>query len=127
MKIATTIARVLLGIMFTIFGLNGFLHFISMPPPEGTAGQFMGAMFVSHYLIPVFALQTIGGVLLLANRFVALALVILAPIIVNIVLFHATMDPKGLGIAVFTVVLWVAVYYRERAAFRGLFVLKPTA
>src|SRR3954464_2102760 len=120
MKITTHIARVLLGLLFTIFGLNGFLNFIPMPPPQGLAGQYMGALFMSHYLVPRFALETIGGVLLLVNRFVPLALALLAAIIVNIVLFHATMDPKGLGMAFFTVALWVVVFFRERGAFKGL-------
>lgn len=127
MKIALLICRVLLGLLFTVFGLNGFLHFIPMPPPQGLAGQFIGALFVSNYLIPVFALQTIAGVLLLANRFVPLALAILAPIIVNIALYHVTMEPKGLGMVVVTLALWAALFYRERAAFAGLWVAKPAA
>jgi hypothetical protein len=113
--------------MFTVFGLNGFLHFIPMPPPEGVAGQFMGAMFVSHYLVPIFALQLIAGVLLLANRFVPVGLTILGPIIVNIVLFHVLMDPKGLGMAIVTATLWAVVFYRERVAFKGLFATKGAA
>lgn len=127
MKIAVIICRILLGLLFTIFGLNGFLQFIPMPPPQGVAGQFMGTLFVSHYLVPIFALQTIGGVLLLLNRFVPLALVILAPIIVNIVLFHATMEPKGLGMAIVTIALWSVVFYRARSAFAGLFATKSFA
>ena len=75
MKIAVLIARFLLGLLFAVFGLNGFLHFIPMPPPAGLAGQYMGALFLSHYLVVVFLLQLIGGLLLLANRFVPLALV----------------------------------------------------
>ena len=74
MKTASTIARYLAGVIFLVFGLNGFLHFIPLPPPSGVAGQFMGARFVSHYLTLIFALQVIGGVLLLANRYVPLAL-----------------------------------------------------
>jgi hypothetical protein len=127
MKIAVLISRILLGLLFTVFGLNGFLHFFPMSPPQGIAGQFMGALFVSHYLIPIFAFQTIGGVLLLANRFVPLALAILAPIIVNIVLFHVTMDVKGLGLALVTVALWAVLAYRERAAFAGLLAARSAA
>lgn len=126
MKTITLISRILLGLLFTVFGLNGFLHFIPMPPPQGVAGQFMGALFVSQYLVAIFALQTIGGVLLLANRFVPLALAILAPIIVNIVLFHVTMEPKGLGMALVTVALWAVLFYRQRAAFAGLFAAKTS-
>ena len=68
MKITLVIARFLLGLIFLVFGLNGFLHFIPAPPPSGTAGQFVGALFVSHYLVPIFLLQIISAVLLLLNR-----------------------------------------------------------
>src|SRR6202790_5875321 len=96
MKTASSIARYLSRVIFLGFGLNGFLHFIPLPPPSGVAGQFMGALFVSHYLTLIFALQVIGGVLLLANRYVPLALAILAPVIVNILSFHPLMAPSGL-------------------------------
>ena len=121
MKTASTIARYLSGVIFLIFGLNGFLHFIPLPPPSGVAGQFMGALFVSHYLTLIFALQVIGGVLLLANRYVPLALAILAPVIVNILSFHALMAPSGLPLALFVTVLWALVFVQVRAAFAALF------
>ena len=92
MKITTVIARFLLGLIFLVFGLNGFLHFIPSPPPSGTAGQFVGALFVSNYLVVVFLLQLISAVLLLINRYVPLALTLLAPIIVNIL---ALSHPDG--------------------------------
>jgi putative oxidoreductase len=121
MKTASTIARYLAGVIFLVFGLNGFLHFIPLPPPSGVAGQFMGALFVSHYLTLIFALQVIGAVLLLANRYVPLALVILAPVIVNILSFHALMAQSGLPLALFVTVLWVLVFVHVRAAFAALF------
>jgi putative oxidoreductase len=121
MKTASTIARYLAGVIFLVFGLNGFLHFIPLPPPSGVAGQFMGALFVSHYLTLIFALQVIGAVLLLANRYVPLALAILAPIIVNILSFHALMAPSGLPLALFVTVLWALVFVHVRSAFTGLF------
>jgi putative oxidoreductase len=121
MKTASTIARYLSGVIFLIFGLNGFLHFIPLPPPSGVAGQFMGALFVSHYLTLIFALQVIGGVLLLANRYVPLALAILAPVIVNILSFHALMAPSGLPLALFVTVLWALVFVHVRTAFATLF------
>src|SRR6201984_3749441 len=99
MKILTHISRFLLGFIFLVFGLNGFLHFIPMPPPSGVAGQFLGSMFVTKYLLFVFAIQLISGVLLLINRYVPLALTMLAPVIVNILLFHVLMNPGGLGLA----------------------------
>ena len=121
MKILTHISRFLLGLIFLIFGLNGFLHFIPMPPPSGVAGQFIGALFVSKHLLVVSALQVISGALLLINRYVPLALTILAPIIVNILLFHGLMNPDGLGLAVFVTVLWVVVFASVRLAFAGIF------
>ena len=122
MKIAILIARVLLGLLFLVFGLNGFLHFIPMAPPAGLAGQYMGALFLSHYLVAVFLLQTIGGAFLLANRFVPLALVLLGPVLVNILLFHALMAPEGLPIALFATVLWAILFYAARRAFAGVLV-----
>lgn len=86
MKIASTIARYLAGVIFLVFGLNGFLNFIPLPPPAGIAGQFMAALYISHYLWMIFAFQLIAGILLLVNRYVPLALAMLAPVIVNILL-----------------------------------------
>jgi putative oxidoreductase len=123
MKIAALIARILLGLIFLVFGLNGFLHFIPMGPmPGGTAGQFIGALFQSHYVYIVSALQVAGGVLLLLNRYVPLGLVLLGPVIVNIVLFHLLMDPKGLPLAIVLVILWGILAFRNRQYFSGIFV-----
>src|SRR5881398_476097 len=120
MKTTTVITRFLLGLIFLVFGLNGFLHFIPATPPFGTAGQFVGALFVSHYLVVVFLLQIIPAVLLLLNRYVPLALTLLAPIIVNIVLFHLLMAPGGLPLAMTVTVLWIVVFLSVRSAFAGL-------
>ena|SRR5437899_3209728 len=120
MKIASVIARFLLSLIFLVFGLNGFLHFIPMPPPTGAAGQFMGALFVSNYLVVVFLLQIIPAILLLINRYVPLALTLLAPIIVNILLFHTLMAPAGLPLAIIVTVLWFVVFLSVRSAFAGL-------
>ena len=94
MKIVTLIARLLLGLIFVVFGLNGFLNFLSMGPmPSGLAGQFIGALVLSHYIWVVAALQLAGGSLLLVNRFVPLGLVLLGPVIVNIILYHVFLNP----------------------------------
>lgn len=121
MKIASIVARYLAGVIFLVFGLNGFLNFIPLPPPAGVAGQFMGALYVSHYLWVIFAFQLIAGVLLLINRYVPLAVAVLAPVLVNILTFHALMAPGGLPLALFTAVLWVLVFISVRPAFSGLF------
>ncbi len=124
MKALILIFRVLLGLIFLVFGLNGFLNFIAMPPPSGVAGQYFGALFVSHYIFAVFVLEVVAGVLLLVNRFVPLALAILAPILVNIALFHAFMAPQGYAPAIIAIALWAVLLQRERTAFSGLFLAK---
>ena len=121
MKTVSTIVRYLAGVIFLVFGLNGFLNFIPMPPPGGIAGQFMGALYVSHYLWVIFAFQVIAGLLLLVNRYVPLAVAVLAPVIVNILSFHALMAPSGLPLALVVAVLWVLIFADVRPAFAGLF------
>jgi hypothetical protein len=120
MKITIAIARFLLGLIFLVFGLNGFLHFIPSPPLCGVAGQFVGALFVSNYLVVVFLLQIVSAILLLINRYVPLALTLLAPIIVNILLIHTLMAPSGLPLAIIVTVLWILVFLSVRSAFAGL-------
>ena len=124
MKITSTISRYLLGLIFLVFGLNGFLQFLHMPPPSGLAAQFLGAMFVSHYLRVIFILELVPAILLLINRYVPLALTLLGPVVVNILIFHLLMLPSGLPIAGLTVVLWLLVFYPVRSAFAGLFQAK---
>jgi putative oxidoreductase len=121
MKILAHISRFLSGLIFLVFGLNGFLHFIPMAAPSGIAGQFLGSMFVTKYLLFVFAIQLIGGVLLLINRYVPIALTILGPIVVNILLFHGLMEPAGLGLALLVTILWGVVFASTRSAFTGIF------
>src|SRR5580700_1169311 len=121
MKILAHISRFLSGLIFLVFGLNGFLHFIPMAAPSGIAGQFLGSMFVTKYLLFVFAIQLIGGVLLLINRYVPIALTILGPIIVNILLFHGLMNPAGFGLALLATILWGVVFVSVRSAFAGIF------
>jgi uncharacterized membrane protein YphA (DoxX/SURF4 family) len=123
MKIVTLIARILLGLVFLVFGLNGFLNFLSMSPmPTGLAGQFMGALFMSHYYWVVAALQIAGGLLLLVNRFVPLALVLLGPVIVNILCYHVFLNHVGAPPAIVVTVLWFIVFYANRQHFAGIFV-----
>ncbi len=122
MKIVVLIARLLLGLVFVVFGLNGFLNFLDMGPlPTGLAGQFIGALVLSHYFWVVAALQIIGGALLLANRFVPLGLVLLGPVVVNIILYHVFLNPSGALPAVVVAVLWLIVFYAKRQYFAGIF------
>jgi putative oxidoreductase len=128
MKIATIIVRSLLGLIFVTFGLNMFLNFIHMPPlPEGPAREFMTALFVSHYLYVIGALQVIGGLILLAGRLVPLGLTLLGPVIVNVLCFHALMAPAGLPLAVIVSVLALFLVWRYRRNFSGLLVDSPAA
>ena len=121
MKLAATIARYLLGLMFTVFGLNGFVHFIPQPPPASQlALDYLTVLSTSHYFVAIFVLQLIAGVLLLVNRYVPLALVILAPLLVNILLFHGLMDPSGIGPGVLATILWFLVFAKARPAFDGI-------
>ncbi len=123
MKIVTLIARLLLGLVFVVLGLNGFLNFLSMGPmPSGLAGQFVGALILSHYFWVVAALQIAGGALLLVNRFVPLGLVLLGPVIVNILLYHAFLNPTGIALAIVVTILWLIVFYAHRQYFSGIFV-----
>lgn len=124
MKIAAVIARYLLGFIFVVFGLNGFLHFIPQPPPTGLALQYFSVMSGSHIMSVVFAIQLIGGVLLLANQYVPLALALLGPVIANILLYHLTMAPAGVGPGLLTFILWLIVFYAVRSAFAGIFAAK---
>jgi uncharacterized membrane protein YphA (DoxX/SURF4 family) len=114
-------ARVLLGVVFVVFGLNGFLHFIPQPPPPAPAGAFFGALFATGYMLPlVMGTQLLVGVLLLANRFVPLALALIAPVIVNIVAFHLALAPSGLPLALVVFALEVLLAWSYRGAFRSM-------
>lgn len=122
------IARVLLGLVFVVFGLNGFLNFLPQPDMPVTAGAFMGALAATGYMFPLIKLtEIVAGILLLTNRFVPLALIILAPVVVNIVGFHiALAPPNPVTFLVLGAELFLAWSYRER--FAALFVAnaRPT-
>lgn len=121
MRTVSQIARYFLGLIFLVFGLDGFFHFLHMPGPTGVAAQFFGAIFVSHFYVVIFLLQIVPSVFLLANRYVPLALTILGPIILNIVCIHIFMIRAGLPLAIVVTVLWLLVAYSVRSAFSGIF------
>jgi len=122
MKIAALIARILLGLIFVFFGLNGFLQFLSGPLPPGLAGQFIGALMQSHYVLFVSAVQVISGVLLLVNLYVPLALVLSAAEIANILAFHIFMAPSQIFMALLVAILWIIVFVQQRQYLACLFV-----
>ena len=124
-RIAPEVARVLLGLVFFVFGLNGFLHFIAQPPHEGAAATFLGGLGASGYFFPLLkGTETLAGAALLAKRFVPLALVVLAPIVVNIFAFHAFLDHSGFGMAVVLVALEIGLAYAHRKAFAPILTAK---
>jgi len=126
MKTTSIVARYLLGLMFTVFGLNGFLNFIHQQPPTNPlALQFFGAIVASHFAAFFFAGQVLGGLLLLFGFFVPLALTLLAAELYNILAFHLTMAPASIAPALVASVLWVLVFLQYRESFKGIFSAKP--
>jgi putative oxidoreductase len=122
MKIVVLIARIVLGVILVVFGFNHIVPFIPAPPPSANAaGQFMSALTSTRYMIIVGMLEVIPGLLLIANRYVPLALTLLGPIVVNILLVGFLMDARALGTGAVVTILWVVVYWRHRSAFRGIF------
>ncbi|MGB2888338.1 MAG: hypothetical protein WBC04_11625 [Candidatus Acidiferrales bacterium] len=126
MKIATLIARILLGLVFFVFGLNAFLNFIPAVLPSGLAGQFVTVLLQSHYVVFIGAFQVAGGALLLVNRYVPLALTLLGPVIVNILLYHLLLDHTGAGVAIVVAILWGILAFRHRQYFSSLFVQRTS-
>jgi putative oxidoreductase len=125
MKIVSVIARYLLGLMFTVFGLNGFLKFIHQPPPSNPlAIQFFVAISASHFAAFFFAMQLISGLLLLSGFFVPFALTVLAAELYNILAFHLTLSP-GIAPALVACVLWLLVFLQYRNSFNGVLAVKP--
>ncbi len=122
MKYIVAISRILLGLIFVVFGLNGFLHFIPTPQYPSVAGQFLGAIFKSHFYIVVFLTQIVGGLFLLANRYVPLGLLLLGPVLVNILNFHISMYPATIPLALVATALWLILFLRVRSAFSSVFV-----
>jgi uncharacterized membrane protein YphA (DoxX/SURF4 family) len=121
MKIATNIARVLLGLVFVAFGLNVFFNFIPMPPPpKNEAGAFLGALFSSGYLYAIKCFEIGGGLLLLIGRKVPLGLTLLGPVIVNILFYDIFLDRTGLPLGIVLAALSLFLLWAYRSAFTGL-------
>jgi hypothetical protein len=119
---AKTVARLALGAIFTVFGLNGFLHFLPQPAPSGLAAVFLGGLGASGYMFPLIkGTEVLAGLLLLSNRFVPLALTILAPIVLNIVAFHLFLAPAGLAVPIVVTALGIYLASTERRTFAPFF------
>jgi putative oxidoreductase len=122
MKYAIIVARVLLGLLFVVFGSNAFLHFIPMPPPpQGDAGAFISALMHSGYLYVVATLQVLGGLCLLSGRLVPLGLTLLGPVIFNILCFHIFFDQNGLPMAIVISILALFLLWTHRDKFPAIF------
>lgn len=112
-------ARLLLGLIFVVFGVNAFLNFIPMPPPPEQAMKFLGGLMAAGYFFPFMkSIEILGGLLLLSGFFIPLALTVLAPIVVNIFLFHTILAPAGAPLAILILVLEIVAAwgYREKFA-----------
>jgi uncharacterized membrane protein YphA (DoxX/SURF4 family) len=122
------IARVLLGLIFFVFGLNGFFHFIPTPELPEHIESFVGAMKETGYFLPLLSgVETLCGLLLLIGRFVPLALTVLAPVVVNIILFHLFLDPKGIVVGLVALVLGIYLAWSHRSSFRGVLAAKASS
>lgn len=121
MKKAKLIVRILLGLMVLIFGLNKFLQFMPMPPMPEAAGEFMGALVKSGYLLVAVAIvEIITGIMLLTNRFQPLALIILFPVLLNAFLFHLFLDPAGIGAALLAISMNIFLFFTNKEAYKSL-------
>jgi uncharacterized membrane protein YphA (DoxX/SURF4 family) len=120
-RFAPSAARFLLGLVFFVFGLNGFLQFLPPPPAPDKAMAFLGALVATGYMFPLIkSVEVIGGALLLSNRFVPLALAIVAPNVVNIVLFHSVLAPGGLPVALYVLGLELFTAWSYRDAYASM-------
>lgn len=125
MNIVVHIARLLLGLVFAVFGLNGFLHYMPTPPTiPGDAGVFIGVLMKTHYIYLTTGVECIAGLLLLANQYVPLALVLLAGMLINILAFHITMAPESLPLPAVLTVFWFIVAWSVRTNLAPIFARK---
>ncbi len=123
-RYAPIVVRYLMGLIFFVFGLNGFFHFIPQPPMEGPPAAFAGALAATGYMFPLLkSIETVAGALLLGNRFVTLALALLAPITVNIFLFHTALTPPN-PVAIFVLLGNAYLAWTYRAAYRPMLAAK---
>jgi uncharacterized membrane protein YphA (DoxX/SURF4 family) len=127
MKYVPLAARLLLGLIFFVFGLNNILHFIHMPLPTGDALTWFGIMMGHGWITFVGVIMVIGGLLLLVGRFVPLALTILGPVVVNILLYHALLWPHGAALAIIVALLEILLLIVYHRSFASLFAPNPEA
>jgi len=121
MKFAVVGARVLLGLIFVVFGLNGFFNFIPAPELSESAGALMGAFVTTGYfMIVVKLVEVISGLMILTGKYLPLGLILLAPVSVHILFFHIFLDQAGLPMAIFIIVMQLFLAWAYRDSYRGV-------
>lgn len=126
MKIVALIARILLALLFLFSGLNGFFHFKLQFPP-GPGGEFLKLLVFSRYGYAIAAVEVLSALFLLAGRYVRLGLLMLGPVLVNILLYHISFDPKTIAGGLIASALWWLVFLQDKAFKREVFASKPAA
>lgn len=122
MKKVQLVVRILLGLILVIFGINKFLQFMPMPPMPEAAGEFMGALVKSGYIMVIVAIvEVVVGVLLLVNKFQSLALVIVFPVLLNAFLFHLFLDASGIGGAFLAITMNIFLFFANKDSYKLLF------
>jgi hypothetical protein len=127
MKLVVFGARLIMGLIFLIFGMNKIVTFWHMPMPTGDAGALMVLMFTHHWLVFYGFIEAASGLMLLLGRYVPLALTLLAGVGINILLFHITLEPGAIPLPLFLAVLELVLVYAYRDSFAGIFASKPEA
>lgn len=118
----TKIVRIVLGVALVVFGANKFLHLIPMEAPTGSAGDFMNSLGATGYVFPIIGvLEVMIGILLLMKKWVAFALILLAPISINIVLFHLFLDIPGSPIALLILIFNAILIFKHWQQYKPLF------
>jgi putative oxidoreductase len=127
MKISVIITRSILGLIYLVFGLNFFLHFIPVAQLSGKAGAFEGGLFGAGYFFPFMkVIEIVGGLFLLINRYTAFFLLLLFPITLNIFLFHAFLAPVGVPLAGPMLLLNLFLGFAYRKYYAPIFTSQPT-
>ena len=125
MKRAALISRCLLGLIFVVFGANKWFHFAPVPMPAGDAGAYYSLLFSHHIMAVVAAFEIAGGALLLVGRYVPLGLSLLAPVVVNILMYHLFFDSSRIALGLVSALLEAFLLYAYRSSFAGVLALKP--
>lgn len=118
----TMIVRITLGIILVVFGSNKFLHFIAMPPPPGSAGEFLSTLGASGYIFPMLGVVEVCiGAMMLCKQWVPFGILLLAPISLNIVLYHLCFGVPGIWIALLVLALNAIMVYKHWKLYSPLF------